>query len=156
MKRILIGLAAVVMIASSAVAAEPWKILKTSAGAIWTNQSGMTLYVFDRDHRDRSSCYGQCEYVWPPFRAGANARAIGEWTIVTRKDGTRMWAYDGHPLYTYIRDKRPGQVTGNGVYQFGALWHVVRPGYKAGHYKAYRYGPYKAKSGGSYGSVSRY
>ena len=150
MKRILIGLAAVLMIASSALAAEPWKILKTSAGAIWTNQSGMTLYVFDRDHRSRSNCYGQCAYVWPPFRAGANARATGEWTIVSRKDGSRMWAYDGHPLYTYIRDKRPGQVTGNGVYQFGALWHVVRAGYKAGPYKAYRHGSYKPKSIGAY------
>ena len=150
MKRILIGLAAAVMITSSALAAEPWKILKTSAGAIWADQSGMTLYVFARDHRNRSSCYGQCAYVWPPFRAGEHAKATGEWTIVTRTDGSRMWAYDGHPLYTYVRDKRPGQVTGNGVYQFGGLWHVVWPAHKTGHYKPYRHGSYKATSDGAY------
>ena len=124
MKRILIGLAAVLMITSSALAAEPWKILKTSAGAVWTNQSGITLYVFDRDHRNRSSCYGQCAYVWPPFRAGANARATGEWTIVARKDGSRMWAYDGHPLYTFSGDTAPGQTNGEGI---TGMWFVATP-----------------------------
>src|SRR6059058_6132900 len=135
MKRSLIGVAALVVLASSAFAAEPWKVLRTAAGPVWTNQQGMTLYTFDRDPMGGSSCYGRCAFVWPPFKASGVAKATGDWTIVTRKDGSHMWAYDGRALYTFRRDKQPGQVTGNGVYQFGALWHVAGPAAAVGSYK---------------------
>ena len=42
-------------------------------------------------------------------------RPEGEWTIVERTDGTKMWAYEGKPLYTFIKDKKPGDVTGDGA-----------------------------------------
>ena len=34
-----------------------------------------------------------------------------------------MWAYDGMPLYYWVKDKKPGDVTGDGV---GSVWHVVK------------------------------
>jgi len=34
-----------------------------------------------------------------------------------------MWAYDGKPLYTWFKDKKPGDVTGDMV---EGLWHIVK------------------------------
>jgi predicted lipoprotein with Yx(FWY)xxD motif len=56
--------------------------------------------------------------------ADANAKSEGEWTLVERKDGSKMWAYESKPLYTYIEDKKAGDVTGDGV---GGVWHVAKP-----------------------------
>ncbi len=56
--------------------------------------------------------------------ADANAKSEGEWMVVERKDGSKMWAYENQPLYTYIEDKSPGDVTGDGV---GGVWHIAKP-----------------------------
>ena len=61
--------------------------------------------------------------AWPPLAAAADAKAEGEWTVVDRTDGTKMWAYDGHPLYTFVEDKAPGDVKGDGK---GGVWHVAK------------------------------
>jgi predicted lipoprotein with Yx(FWY)xxD motif len=43
------------------------------------------------------------------------------------RDGRSVQAtYDGHPLYTYIGDSRPGQATGNNLDLNGGLWYEVR------------------------------
>ena len=57
-------------------------------------------------------------------------RPEGEWTVVDRTDGTKMWAYEGHPLYTYVEDKAPGEVTGDGK---GGVWHVAKDGLAFAH-----------------------
>jgi predicted lipoprotein with Yx(FWY)xxD motif len=49
----------------------------------------------------------------------------GTITTITRADGSRQAAYDGHPLYTYIGDSKPGQASGNDVDLNGGLWHEV-------------------------------
>ncbi|TIU59550.1 MAG: hypothetical protein E5W25_32730, partial [Mesorhizobium sp.] len=46
-----------------------------------------------------------------------------EWTIVDRTDGTKMWAYDGKPVYTFVKDKKAGDVSGDGV---AGVWHIVK------------------------------
>jgi predicted lipoprotein with Yx(FWY)xxD motif len=56
------------------------------------------------------------------FVAAADAKPEGKWTIVDRTDGTKMWAYAGRPLYTWIKDTKPGDVTGDMV---EGLWHVA-------------------------------
>jgi predicted lipoprotein with Yx(FWY)xxD motif len=56
--------------------------------------------------------------------ADANAKSEGEWMVVERKDGSKMWAHENQPLYTYIEDKKPGDVTGDGV---GGVWHIAKP-----------------------------
>ena len=55
--------------------------------------------------------------------AAADAKAEGEWTIVDRTDGSKMWAYEGKPLYLYIDDKKSGDVTGEGK---GGVWHLAK------------------------------
>jgi predicted lipoprotein with Yx(FWY)xxD motif len=89
-----------------------------------TTATGMTLYTFDRDTGGRSVCNGPCAQNWPPLAAAADARAPADYSIVMRDDGSRQWAYKGRPLYTWVRDARPGDTTGDG---FNGVWHVARP-----------------------------
>ena len=53
-----------------------------------------------------------CTKLWPPVLASADSKAVGKWTILTRKDGSRQWAYDEQPLYTSILDHDPGDTLG--------------------------------------------
>ena len=54
--------------------------------------------------------------------AAADAVADGDFTIVDRTDGTKMWAFKGMPLYLWIKDTKPGDTTGDGV---GGVWHTA-------------------------------
>ncbi|MEQ1950575.1 hypothetical protein [Mesorhizobium sp. CN2-181] len=124
MKTVLIGVSALLIATAAAYAADPAKVMDSSAGKIWTDQNGMTLYTYDKDAAGKSNCYDKCATNWPPLKAAADAKAMGEWTVVERKDGTKMWAYDGHPLYTFIMDKKVGDVTGEG--KADNTWHIAK------------------------------
>lgn len=94
-------------------------------GGILTNQAGMTLYTFDKDveYSGKSMCNGNCAVNWPPLAASNDDKAGGVWSIVTRDDGPRQWAYKGKPVYRWIKDQKPGDKTGDG---FGKAWHIVQ------------------------------
>ena len=133
MKRLILGLVAglfaAVAIAGTANAMEPAKFADSNLGKILVDPAGMTLYIFDKDKKGEtaSACTGKCIAAWPPLVAPAGAQAMGKWTTVdvTDKDGKaeKMWAYDGMPLYYWVKDKKPGDTTGDGV---GSVWHVVK------------------------------
>jgi predicted lipoprotein with Yx(FWY)xxD motif len=99
------------------------KSMDTAKGEILTDAKGMTLYTFDKDAKGVSNCYDDCATKWPPLMAAADAAADGDYTHVARKDGSMQWAYDGRPLYLWQKDKKPGDVTGDGV---GGVWHVAK------------------------------
>ena len=101
-------------------AAEP---AKTQDGALVT-PSGMTLYTFDKDTDGKSACNGPCAANWPPLAAEATAKPEGAWTVVTREDGSRQWAYHGKPLYAFQKDAKAGDRTGD---NFKDVWHVAKP-----------------------------
>jgi predicted lipoprotein with Yx(FWY)xxD motif len=128
MKRIVIGLAAL-LASTYAYAAEPAQVVETSAGKVYADANGMTLYTFDKDTKGAtmSACEGECIVKWPPFLAAEGAAAEGEWTLVdvTDKDGAKkkMWAYEGMPLYLYFEDKAQGDIKGDGV---GGVWHLAK------------------------------
>ena len=89
---------------------------KSASGTmILTDAKGMTLYTFAKDTAGVSNCNGNCAKNWPPLSAAADATAMGDWTVVTREDGIKMWAYKGMPLYGWIKDAKPGDTTGDGV-----------------------------------------
>jgi predicted lipoprotein with Yx(FWY)xxD motif len=119
MKRWGFAIAVVIMGGGAAFAAEPAKM----AGGMWTDANGMTLYTYDKDAAGQSNCYDKCAVNWPPLKADAGAAANGEWSVVERKDGSKMWAYKGQPLYTFIGDKKAGDVNGDGK---GGVWHVAK------------------------------
>jgi predicted lipoprotein with Yx(FWY)xxD motif len=103
----------------------PTKIGNSPKGQVLTNESGMTLYVFDKDSTGKSACNGPCVGNWPPLMATAGSTAAGDYTIITRADGTEQWAYKGRPLYAWKNDKKPGDITGDGF--LNGAWHAAQP-----------------------------
>ena len=85
----------------------------------------MTLYTFAKDTAGVSNCNDNCAKNWPPLAAAADAKPTGDWTIVTRADGTKQWAHKGMPLYTWIKDAKPGDMTGVGV--GNGAWKAAAP-----------------------------
>jgi len=53
-----------------------------------------------------------CVEMWPPVLASENARSVGAWSVITRPDGNRQWAYAEQPLYTSALDRMPGDTVG--------------------------------------------
>jgi predicted lipoprotein with Yx(FWY)xxD motif len=103
----------------------PVQINQTGRGAVLADPKGMTLYYFDSDDTgNKSTCDGPCAQRWIPFAAPADADAIGDFTLITRSDGSKMWAYRYRPLYFSPRDKEPGDTNG---YDSSNLWHIARP-----------------------------
>lgn len=95
------------------------------SGAMLTDSKGMTLYTFDRDDSgNKSTCDGKCAEKWVPFAASDDDKAFGDFTVITRNDGSKMWAYRYRPLYTSQEDKAPGEING---FDTNNLWHIARP-----------------------------
>jgi predicted lipoprotein with Yx(FWY)xxD motif len=118
--------AAAISLGAAAALAQtaPAKTADTSKGKALVDGKGMTLYIFDRDTAGKSSCNGACITNWPALTAAADAKPSGDWTVVTRDDGAKQWAYKGKPLYTFAKDGKPGDATGDGV---NNVWHVAAP-----------------------------
>jgi len=101
-------------------------------GQILTDGDGRTVYLFEKDESDESYCSGKCAAAWPPVitGGGATAGSGAEQSLIStiqREDGTEQVTYDGHPLYLYAGDAKPGDTAGNDLDQFGAEWYAVTP-----------------------------
>ena len=118
-----VAIAAAVQLA--ACAGWSYAPVKYSDG-LMTGANGMTLYTFDKDATGsgKSVCNGQCATNWPPLNAAATDQSGGDWTVITRDDGSKQWAWHGKPLYFWAKDQKPGDVTGDG---FNKVWRAVRP-----------------------------
>jgi predicted lipoprotein with Yx(FWY)xxD motif len=107
-------------------------VASTKVGQVLVDGSGRTVYLFEADKGKDSSCYNACAQAWPPVTtaggpqsgAGASGAMLG---TTTRTDGTTEVTYGGHPLYYFIADKKAGDMTGQGINQFGAKWYVLAP-----------------------------
>jgi predicted lipoprotein with Yx(FWY)xxD motif len=111
---------------SSAAAAGGNTVSEKAIGSqqVLVDSQGMTLYWFAPDTSTKSNCSGSCATYWPPVKGPVTAGSgvTGTLGTITRSDGTKQATYDGHPLYTYVGDKSPGQATGNGKNLSGGLW----------------------------------
>ena len=100
------------------------------AGPVLVDAKGFTVYDFHKDKGTTSSCYGACAQGWPPVLTEGNPTA-GEGAMASklgttkRKDGTTQVTYAGHPLYTFVEDKKPGEANGNDTSAFGAQWYAL-------------------------------
>lgn len=107
-------------------------VSKRSLGSILVNSNGRTLYLFTADVGMHSACTGACVTKWPPLLttgkpiadAGLTASKL---STITRSDGTRQITYNGHPLYLFVKDHKPGDVKGQGVIAFGGAWFALSP-----------------------------
>jgi predicted lipoprotein with Yx(FWY)xxD motif len=118
--------------ASAAGTGAKVKVEKTALGRILVNGQGRTLYMFAIDKHGKSACYGTCAKFWPPLLStsshvtgtGVKASLLG---TSMRKGGTLQLTYAGHPLYTFLKDAKPGQTNGQGLNASGGLWWVMSP-----------------------------
>jgi predicted lipoprotein with Yx(FWY)xxD motif len=85
----------------------------------------MTLYTFAKDSKGKSACNGKCAQNWPPLMATAGEKGGKGYSTIKRDDGKIQWAYKGKPLYTWVKDKKPGDITGDGVLK--GAWHIAKP-----------------------------
>ena len=111
---------------------------KTGVGRILVDSKSISLYDFPPDKGTTSVCYGACAALWPPVLThgkpvagpGVRASLLG---TTKRKDGKLEVTYNGHPLYYWVGDHKPGQTTGQGLNQFGGPWWVLSPAGKEIH-----------------------
>lgn len=121
--KILVAVSLVVVAAACSTMGPPADVRVTDGRL--TDKAGMTLYTFDSDPTGgaKSMCNGPCAKNWPPLTASAGDSASGDWSIISRDDGGKQWAYKGKPLYLWVKDQHPGDKTGDG---FRGVWHVAR------------------------------
>ena len=111
-----------------------------SLGTVLVDGSGRTLYLFQKDKSSKSTCSGACADAWPPAlttgkptsaRLGPQVAALDEQAQRRQDPGD----HNGHPLYRFSGDSKPGQTKGNKVNAFGARWYAVTPaGKRVGGY----------------------
>ena len=91
--------------------------------AALADPQGFTLYTFAKDDFEQSTCVDACAQEWLAAIATPEDRGGFEsFSVFIRADGTRQWAYEGKPLYRYVKDTAPGQVSGEGA---DGAWHIV-------------------------------
>jgi len=96
------------------------------SGDMLTGSNGMTLYVFDKDAAGsgKSMCNGPCATNWPPLFAMDSDTPSGDYSIISRDDSKKQWAFKGKPLYYWSKDVKAGDKNGEG---FNNVWHVAKP-----------------------------
>src|SRR4051812_19734398 len=108
---------------SQSAAAADIPLLRSTGVPVYADANGKTLYTFDKDEKPGVSvCTGECAVAWPPFAASAASQPSGAWTIIARDDGSKQWAFNGKPLYTFVKDEKPGDAKGQDVVK---LWHAA-------------------------------
>jgi predicted lipoprotein with Yx(FWY)xxD motif len=90
------------------------------------DEHGKPLYTYDKDPVGQSTCLGACATEFTPFLADARARASGDfshdWSLITRPDHTRQWAYQGKALYRYTGEDPSGEPVGDREVVVNPAW----------------------------------
>lgn len=108
------------------------QLRKTGVGTILVNSKGFTIYAFTLDSPNHDACasISRCLKAWPPVTTkgkpvagkGVNKGLLG---TIKLANGQRQVTYAGHPLYTYVADKSPGQTSYVNILQFGGRWPAL-------------------------------
>jgi len=107
-------------------------VASTGLGDVLVDRHGRTLYLFERDSGTMSACIGACAANWPPLHVrgaplvGSRAEPSDVGTTA-RPDGISQLTYSGHPLYTFVNDRKPGDTNGEGADAFGGSWFAISP-----------------------------
>jgi predicted lipoprotein with Yx(FWY)xxD motif len=98
----------------------------TSKGKVLATSTGRTLYLYTPDGHNKSNCFGSCSAYWPALLTTGKPLAgmgVKQSLLATAKRGAKLQVtYNGHPLYRYVGDSGPGQITGEGT---DGTWYVV-------------------------------
>jgi predicted lipoprotein with Yx(FWY)xxD motif len=126
--------AATVLVAAAQASTAPKgavvALRKTTLGTVLVDARGRTLYLFEKDRNGMSACDTACVKFWPALTSNGTPRA-GKGVhrsllrLTRQRNGRRQVTYAGHPLYTFVGDKSPGQTTGEALTKFGADWYAI-------------------------------
>jgi predicted lipoprotein with Yx(FWY)xxD motif len=99
-------------------------------GKILVDSMGMTLYYFEIDTPTESKCVASdCVSFWPPLTVTgdpqASADVTGKLTTIARPDGSKQVVLEGHPLYRFTGDQKPGDTSGHGLNVNGGEWYAL-------------------------------
>ena len=100
-------------------------------GLAYANEDGLTIYapVDIAAIKKAQTCPEDCmRENWRPILARPGEASVGNWVIVENEGGQRQWSYKGQLLYTHTRDKKPGDMKGNGIavgYRIGDGWRII-------------------------------
>jgi predicted lipoprotein with Yx(FWY)xxD motif len=109
-------------------------VATTSLGPVLVDGQGLTVYLLTADSPGHSTCSSTCLPYWAPVNGPAPASVKGitaALSVTKATSGTSMVTAAGWPLYTFVKDNAPGDVTGEGVKSFGGTWYAVSPSGKA-------------------------
>ena len=123
------------VVASPTSAAAPGGVLgvrTTSLGPVLVDAKGLTVYLLTADTPGHSSCSTACLQYWPLVpAAGTSVPTVkgisAPLAEAKASNGAAMVTAGGWPLYTFVKDKAPGDVSGQGVKTFGGTWYAVSP-----------------------------
>ena len=90
---------------------------------VFRDDASRAIYVSDADQPGQSLCDTACAAKWRPLVAPKDARPVGAWTVIARKDDVKQWAYKGRPVYTFA-DDTTAVPKGDGA---DGVWHVLKP-----------------------------
>jgi predicted lipoprotein with Yx(FWY)xxD motif len=122
-----LGLAATTALAASSATVGT---RSTSLGTVLVGGNGHTLYMFSSDTKTKSNCTGECAKNWIPLTTSGKTTVKGsakksELGTISRGAGVKQVTYGGHPLYEYIADTAPGQVSGENQFLDGGYWYAL-------------------------------
>ena len=117
MKKISLGVVALLAVLASGVQAQP-----VARNGLLADAAGHTVYTFDKDTAGKSNCSGDCLAAWPLFVAKPGSKAQGDFGLIDAAGGQQQWTIKGKPLYYFAGDAQPGERNGDGS---GGVWHVV-------------------------------
>jgi predicted lipoprotein with Yx(FWY)xxD motif len=105
------------------------KVAETSLGPIVVDAAGLTVYYYDADTAGSgvSACSGDCLVAWPAVHGEADVTVEGitaEVGSIPGNDGQPQLTLNGMPLYYFVTDTAPGDVTGQAK---SSVWWVVAP-----------------------------
>jgi predicted lipoprotein with Yx(FWY)xxD motif len=113
---------------SPAGSASGLHVASTSLGKVLVDAKGMTVYMLTADSSGHSTCSAACLQYWPPVAPGAAASTVtAKVASTTTTGGSKIATAGGWPVYTFIQDQKPGDVTGEGISNFGGVWYAVSP-----------------------------
>ncbi len=103
-------------------------VVKGHKTKVLTNAKGYTVYYFTKDTPSHSACDANatCKSLWPALDAKTAPKVAGfsgKFSVVKGQ-----LEYNGHFLYTYSGDTKPGQTKGEGLYK---EWYLMTPSVKA-------------------------
>ena len=97
---------------------------------VLVTRRGLTLYSLSAERNGRFICTNAlCNSLWKPLMVARGTKPTGAAKLakVRRPDGRTQVTYRGLPLYTFVKDTKPGQAKGEGFKDVGT-WHVASSG----------------------------